>query len=56
MSADLSQVTPEQGALQKALPPGINLFDLPTFRPDPNPPARPGADDHLRIRSHGVRT
>lgn len=41
---------------QEANPPGISVWKLPPYRPELSQPARPGADDHQRIRSRGVST
>jgi hypothetical protein len=55
----------EQRDLQRTLqhaaplvpPPQINVMhaDWPVYRPGPRPAVRPGADDHRRYETHGVR-
>lgn len=48
--------SPRERGPQEALPPGISVWQLPRYKPEPAPAVRPGADDHQRIRSRGMPT
>jgi hypothetical protein len=37
----------------EAMPNTIDIFNLPAYVPPPPPPVRPGANDHMNIRSIG---
>jgi hypothetical protein len=37
-----------------ALPPSINVWEQPVYKPDNSGYVRPGADDHLKIKSRGM--
>lgn len=37
-------------------PQAINIFKLPAYMPKQVVPVRPGADDHKRVKSRGLRT
>ena len=36
-----------------ALPPSLNIWEQPVYKPDHSSYVRPGADDHLNIKSRG---
>lgn len=37
-----------------ALPPSINIWKQPVYVPEKVQPARPGADNHLQLKSRGL--
>jgi hypothetical protein len=37
-----------------ALPPSISIWEHPVYKPDNSGYVRPGADDHLKIKSRGM--
>lgn len=41
---------------KEAQPPGISVWKLPPYQPEPAAPVRPGADDHKRVGSRGYPT
>lgn len=48
--------TPRQRDPNEALPNTISIHALPVYVPPRNAAVRPGADDHLAVRSRGVGT
>lgn len=49
-----SPYKPREKGPNEALAPAINFWDLPVYQPQQQAPARPGASDHLHIKSRGV--